>query len=259
VELPALAAIQEVTLHRDLLDNAAAWGGIVGGLAALGALFLAWLSKKGADRSADEAQRSADAAERSAKAAEDVRELTREQVRLTREQADLAAYERSRRADLRVDLQGKPVGNNYGKANVVILAAKLWNDGSRSADEVRVGVAVPQSVNLRRSVGPDGGGYLDGEQVVKSEALESRGHVCGGYRWAGDVGPLKATGVPEERYFEVGPAPMEAIDVEISMAHDDVALGEIRRAWRVQAISLSEVRVEPLDAASDGHANANEH
>jgi hypothetical protein len=122
---------------HDWLDYMAAFGGLVGGVAAVVALVLAFLSMK-------DARRSADAAEASAKE-------SGASLRILQAEHEAAEAERAKRPDVGGTLNWDPIFE-YEGTNDVLLYVGMHNErGTRDADRVLLNLLVPAEVGLVRT------------------------------------------------------------------------------------------------------------
>jgi hypothetical protein len=137
-----------VNVHHDLFDYFAAFGGLIGGIAALVALIFAALSKR-------DAARSAAAAERSATAAEGTKALADQQVEIMRREAGAAFAERQRRAAPTIEIGAHTIGTSAtDPPAMIILTVGFSNDAGDQAH--RSAASEPQSPRQRSAVHNDG-------------------------------------------------------------------------------------------------------
>jgi hypothetical protein len=203
-----------VTVHHDLLDYVAVIGGAVGGVAALIALWLAWLSKKGA--------------ERSAVAAEQTKALADEQVAIMRREAGAALEERSRRAAPTIEIGASPIAGS-GPAQLVILTVGFGNDaGTRAVERLAVNVRVPDSIQLRTCKDQFGNG-AGGDGISLMESVQLGEHM-GALVWQANVGPIERLAHPYQ-YLALGLPPSGEHRIEATIIHPDLPGGAYSAAW----------------------------
>jgi len=196
-----------VSANYDVLDYVAAVGGLVGGLAALVALWLARLSKGVAEQSATDAKRSADAAA--------------EQLQLMRDELNRKA---APVIDLRLTSEKEnPTGRD------LVLEVLVGNEGNRQADLVPTVVTIPESVKVTVVIDEQGTAVDE----TATNALKRHRHPALGLSiyWNADVGPI-SRGTAQGRYLGLI-APMGEYMILGQVSHDDLDTGPRIGEWRL--------------------------
>jgi hypothetical protein len=218
-----LATLTEVTVHHQALDYIGVFGGLVGGLAAIVALWFAVLSKRDAKRSADAAERSTKASERSADAAEAA-------LVISREEAEVIRAERERQADLRIDMEARAIGTapEWPPA-VVMLTLKVENTGTRDAERVIAKVAVPDTLQMEAVEDHEGNITTPGQVHWEDARLGGHRGVC---FWSDLV--LLTQGGAIGQHLRIEKPPAGIYRVSAGLSSGDLPAGHLWRFWQLQ-------------------------
>lgn len=218
-----------VSVRHDWLDYLAAFGGFVGGITALIALFLAWQSKGAADRSA--------------KAAEATQRLADEQVAIMRREAAATQAERSLRAAPEIQLSARAMLTSPNEPpDWIILTVGLSNaNGTRPVDRLTVNLLVPEVIAIEPS-DEDGVPRLGAGGVMKSPDHQLGGHRGAVYWYEKDIGPI---GRREHvvRFVRLTRPRPGSYEIQAELMNDDLPDGHSFHAWTLE-VPTSGDRVE---------------